>query len=240
MSRNHQRLSITMSGLLILGFAVAASAQGTAQINQRDYYYNGINKTPWYSDPALRRHLQLNDEQFNRLNQNYARAWDRYDQGVEGLTEVAEAERQQRLQELSGDFHKDFGQSSEEVFTDPAARARYNQLHLQYRGYGAFNDPNVRVQLNLTPAQIARFNNYDRDWNRDMRTWQRDYATNSDVILKRYNDSRSEYNERLKSDLTPRQLRAFSDLAGEPYNFSPEVYFQNAPSTSPVVRPTLK
>jgi hypothetical protein len=52
---------------------------------------NAINPTPWFADPGARQQLGINDAQFNRLNQAYQRALQRYNQNVAGLTPNASA-----------------------------------------------------------------------------------------------------------------------------------------------------
>ncbi len=176
-----------------------AQANAAANANaQANYYYNGINETPWFGNQNIREQLHLNDNQYQQLNQGYGHAWGRYNQGVNGLDNgLSEALRMQRQQELYGTFHQDFSQSTNDVFNDPTASKRYNQLYLQYRGYGAFSDPTVQQELKLTPAQRQKFQKYDRDWNRNMNTWHREYESNPDVVLKRFNSARGEYQQSL-------------------------------------------
>lgn len=233
----HSIKCAAICGVLSLGSLFAAFAQDATT---SDYYYNGINRSPWFGNRAVRDQLGIDEARYQRMSRDYTSSWNRYHQSLNSLnSDLSEEKRLLRQQELSGDFHQNFSRTRDEVLTDAAARERYNQLHLQYRTYGSFDDPEVRNQLKLTTEQLQTFRQHDRQWNRDMRTWERDYPTNAELVLKRYNESRSEYNERVKSDLTPEQLRTYSNLVGKPHNFGPDAYFPTAPE-SKIVRPALK
>ena len=197
-----------------------------------------INQTPWFSNSAVRSELNLTDDQYNRLNKGYTQSWTRYNSNLSGLkSDLAQQERLRQRQELYGTFHKDFSTGMDDIVTDAAARRRYQQLHWQYRGYGAFNDPAIQKQLKLTDPQRLQLSNYDREWNTQMQGWNKNYAAQRDITTKRYNESRAQYHERINSTLTPEQQAAWSEMAGKPYDFPADVYLsspKNAQSKSGV------
>ena len=229
-------------GLLSTGTA-AAFAQGDRTQQQQGAstgvaaqagIYGGIQQSPWFGNPSIRQQLQLNDDQYNRMNKSYGQAWDRYNKGLTGLDKnLAEQQRMQRYQELNGGFYKDFSGGIDEVFPDKAARQRYNQMDWQYRGYGAFNDPYVQKQLSLNEEQRQKFNQYDREWNTQMNNWRREFRNDRDGIANRFRESRRELQNRINSTLTPEQRTMWTDMNGKPFDFSPDVYFESDSNSQP-------
>lgn len=195
-------------------------------------------RSPWFTDPAVRQELKLSDAQFDRLNESYTTSWQQYSDNLNKLgKDLNDEQRMERIRKLNDSFLDDYSRSVDSVVTDPAARQRYNQLHWQYRGYGAFNDAYVQKQLNLTPEQRAKVRQAERDWDRQMDQWSRRYADNQDEILRQFNRSRPEFQEGLKSFLTVRQQNTWRDMTGQPYEFPAEIYF---PKTIVVNKPALK
>lgn len=245
--RTIQKLKMVafLGALSIVGSAFGQAVEVEKQVvkpngrvKERDYVYNGINQTPWYSNPAVREHLNLNDNQFNQLNTSYKTAWTKYNDGVTQLgSNLTDAQRNERLAELNGTFHQNWNQATGTVFTQPADRERFNQLSWQYQQYGAFNNPTVQQQLNLTDAQRQKFRDYDRDWNRQMATWSNDYATNRQSVINNYNQYQRDFQKNVNTVLTPQQREQWTTMIGKPYTFTPDVYFQNVPVTTakPVV-----
>ena len=99
----------------------------------------------------------MNDNQYSQLMKAYQNSWNQYQNGYNQLNKNSnQALRQQELQQLQDTFHKQFLNSTGQIFTSPEQRERLGQLYWQYRGYGAFQDPKVMNQvLNLRPL-IAR------------------------------------------------------------------------------------
>lgn len=230
-------------GLMTFGFASSGFSQQNANDqspfdpgngvsnHQGQYTFNGINQNPWFNNPAIRQEMNWNDNQFQQLNQNYGTIWDQYSQNLRNTYQgLSDEQRMQRQQDLYGKFNNDFSQSMSGVFNDPAAADRYNQLYLQYRGYGAFSDPAVQQELRLTPAQRQRFNQYDREWNRSMNRWSREYGNNPDTVGTQFENAQRQYQRNLRQNLTPQQQEVWGNLSGKPYNFTPNMYFQNGPS----------
>jgi hypothetical protein len=202
----------------------------------RDYIYNGINPTPWYSAPTVRQQLNLTDDQFNQLNSAYKTNWTTYNQGVTQIGD--QANNAARLNELNNNFHRDWNKATTTVFTQPADQQRFNQLSWQYQQYGAFNNPAVRQQLNLNDEQVQKFRTYDQQWNQQMAKWNTDYANNRQSVINAYNQNQKEFQTNVNTVLTPTQQEQWQTMIGKPYSFGPDVYFQNVPVTT--AKPVLK
>ncbi|WP_373651522.1 MULTISPECIES: hypothetical protein [unclassified Schlesneria] len=192
---------------------------------------------PWFSDPAIRRELDLDDRRYEKLEANYQKALERYQQGMSKIDPAAtDIERAKIRDELRADFNRRVHQSTSTAISDPALRRRYNQLYWQHRGISAFNDEDVRSRIRLNDTQLERLRKLEQDWDSRMTTWRRDYSTNPDQVLKRYNQGRAEFNEGLRSVLEPAQLDGWNELTGTPYDFPAEVYFRDNRAARPVLR----
>jgi hypothetical protein len=221
---------------LLAAFAVAAlltvpdfaAAQATVRVDAPRAGFRLWNRRPWFGNTNIRRQLKLDDTQYNRLNQGYVQYWTPYHETVTALpADINEAERQKRLAEAYGTFNRGFTKTTGEVFTDPQIRDRYNQLNLQYQGYAAFNDPTVQERLRLTDEQRQAFHRYYNDWNKQMDTYAREYPTNREVVTKEWPNTWKQTRERINTTLTPEQRRTWTEMIGEPYEFTPDVYFDN-------------
>lgn len=223
---------------------VGANAGANIGANAQRGLNGGIRQTPWFGNPNIRQQLQLNDEQYNQLNQSYTQSWQRYNQGLSGLDRnLNEQQRMQRMQEMNGCFQKDFSNSVNETLADKAARQRFNQMEWQYRGYDAFNDTTLQQQLKLNDEQRKKFAEYQNEWSDQMRSWQPEYAKDRDGVATRFREARRAQQERINSTLTPEQRQMWTDLYGKPFDFPDDVYFDsnsssnsnaNPPSNKPV------
>jgi hypothetical protein len=197
--------------------------------------FNGINQSPWFGNNATRQQLQINEQQYNQLNNNYQKAYSRYNDGLNGLDRnLTPQAREQRQMQLHDQFRQDFSAGTNDVYTDPTARQRFNGMDYQYRGYSAFNDPTVQKQLNLTDAQRQKFNQYGQDWNQQHSNWQQEYPRNQQLVGKQFSASRVQMQDRIKSTLTPDQQQQWNQMSGQPYNFTPDMYFGNQSSVNNV------
>ena len=128
--------------------------------------------------------------------------------------------------ELQQGFSKGFSTTTNEVFTDPQQRQRYNQLYLQYQGYNAFSDPAVQEKLNLTAEQRQKLGQNGQEWHKQMSELGRTYETDREGTTKKYIELRTQSGERISTILTPEQTKSWQQMTGETYQFPPNVYFQ--------------
>jgi len=193
--------------------------------NRRDFRL--YNQTPWYSNADVRKQLKIDDATYQKLNDRYVEYWTPYNKVVTTTTPttVSEAERQKQIAEAYGTFNKGINTATTEVITDPQIRDRYNQLHYQYQGYSAFNDPAIRQRLKLTDEQVQAFNKYNTEWNTRMGTYAGEYATDPATVNKSFPENWKQYRERVNTTLTPEQRTAWNEMIGQPYDFPAEVYF---------------
>jgi hypothetical protein len=191
---------------------------------------NGVNSTLWFATPQARQQLNFNDNQFNGLNQAYQNAWMAYQKGVTGIDPNFDAaKRQERLNELRQNFYNDFSTAPDQYLKDPGQRKRFDQLHWQYRGYGAFSDPFVANQMKLTPAQREKLQSYQQDWYSQMNNLVPMYQKNPDQVVGQFNKIQAQTAAQINSVLTPAQQQTWQQMTGSPYTFSPDAYFPANP-----------
>jgi Spy/CpxP family protein refolding chaperone len=154
-------------------------------------------------------------------------------------TNLTPEQRAQKEAELRVNFERDFAPAVSAVFADQTARQRYNQLYLQYQGYGAFQDPIVQQQLNLTPQQQQQFNQFATDWNRQYTTWVTTYPTNREHVGKAFREARRDARHRITTVLTPAQQTTWTNMTGHVYEFQPEVYFPAQTTTTTTLKPVV-
>ena len=202
--------------------------QGQGGNQAQGGFNGGFQQTPWFNNPQIRKQLQLNEEQFNRLNQSYMQAWQQYNQGINGLDkQLTNEQRMQRMRELNQGLYKKYSTDIDETIEDRAARRRFSQMDWQYRGYGAFYDPSVQQQLNLTDEQLQKLQQYQNEWNQQVGIWRKEYSNDRDGVAKNFRESRKELQDRIKSTLSPDQRTIWADMIGKPFDFPADAYFQD-------------
>ena len=105
------------------------------------------------------------------------------------------------MQELQATFNQNMGKSVDSAIINPEQRNRYNQLQLQYQGYGAFNNSAVQQKLNLTNEQRAKLAGIGNEWNKRMALQHQSYQTDPQGTTKRYNDLNKQTNQQYNSVL---------------------------------------
>jgi hypothetical protein len=193
----------------------------------------GINQMPWFSNPQLRQELKLNDQQHNDLNKAHNNAYTSYQTGIKGLDKLPDAQRQQQMNTLHQSFYKDFSNAAQNVLTDPAQRQRFDQLGLQYRGYGVFSEPTVAAQLKLTAEQQQQLSQLHQNWHTQMSKISPQYQNNRDQALKQYSELQGTSAKQLNSILTPGQQTMWQQMTGTPYSFHPDIYFRPGSTVPP-------
>ncbi len=221
---------VAMTAGLLWGVADEASAQVRANVQVRGNRggYNLYGQRPWFGNPAVRKQLKIDDNQYATLNKSYTQYWTPYNQTVTALpADLEEQQRQQKIAAAYGTFHQGFNESTGKVLTDAEIRNRYNQLNLQYQGYAAFNDPQIQTRLKLTDQQQQNFNRYYTDWNKQMNTYAGEYATDPNSVNKQWGDNWKQTRSRINETLTPDQRKSWTEMTGEAYDFPADVYFDN-------------
>jgi hypothetical protein len=196
--------------LLAVGPTLAQQGQklpGKPQVTgQQGMSFGGINQTPWFADKSVREHFKFTNDQFNALNKAYRDAWSRYNTNLGQLgANLTEAQRTQKMRELHASFHQNLNGSVDRLITDPQQRQRYNQLHLQYQGFSAFNDPTIQETLKLTDDQRLKLTQFGQEWNQQMTALQKAYQTDPIGATTRYNDILQQNNQRVNSVLNQQQ-----------------------------------
>lgn len=214
-----------------------SNASRQQQAGRANGNFGGIAQRPFFADPGARQQLNLNDNQYQGLNQAYQQAWNRYSEGMNRLDRnLNEQQRQQELQRLQSEFDRNFNRTLDTTFTDPTFRQRYNQLNWQYQGLEAFNDPSVRQQLNLTSQQQRQLRQLQADWRRRMQRGGRTGDNNrAGMTAAELQQMRQQYQTQLNSLLTPQQQQIWNGMVGQPYQYPADFLYPGVQNPRGVV-----
>jgi hypothetical protein len=159
---------------------------------------------------------------------------------------LTEQQREMQLQQLQAQFNQDLSGTVNSTLTNPQLMSRYNQLNRQFMGFNAFNDPAVRQQLNLTPDQVRQMRMLSNNWRQQLQQFRRGAGNDlSSVDTTQWNQLWQQYATQLNGVLTPEQQQMWTQQVGQPFTFSPNVYFDGETTgnvrlnESPVVDPTV-
>jgi hypothetical protein len=131
--------------------------------------------------------------------------------------------RQEELQQFANQFDSEFTGVVDSTFTDPAMRQRFNQLNLQHQGIGAFSDPQIAQQLNLTAQQRQQMRALAGEWRQQLRQLQAGRRTN--LTTQQFNALQSQFLGRVNTVLTPEQQQQWAQLIGPIHNFPMTAFF---------------
>lgn len=194
--------------------------------------YYPDDESPWFGAENLRNELKLDDDQMERLNRAYGDTWRQMranNQNNNGGEQDAQA-RSQRLNEYRDRFDNEFTKSSRDIFRNPEQQARFNQLNLQYQGYGAFQNPRLQRQLNLNQTQNRQLQELYNDWNSEIEGLREGYASNREDATNRFNELRNRSNERFQGILNEQQRQSYNEMTGQPFDFGADTYLNNQAS----------
>lgn len=186
------------------------------------------DEEPWFGVEGLQDELELDNDQIRRLNDAYGATWKqmRANQSDSG-SDLDEEARNQRLSEYRSRFDDEFNRSINDVFRNDAQRNRFNQLRMQYQGYGAFTNPQLRSQLNLNDTQIRQLEELNRDWDTNMNEFRDTYASDREGTMGRFNDFNASARARFEGILNDQQRQQYNDMVGEPFDFGADAYLRN-------------
>jgi hypothetical protein len=194
------------------------SDEGSELTDSGGYYPD--DEEPWFGAEGLQDELELDDDQIRRLNDAYGATWKqmRAHQADSG-NDLDEEARGQRLSEYRSRFDDEFNRSTSDVFRNDAQRNRFNELRLQYQGYGAFNNPRLQSELNLNDTQIRQLQELNRDWDTNINDLRSTYASDREGATSRFNDFNASARTRFEGILTDQQREQFNQMTGEPFDF---------------------
>jgi hypothetical protein len=193
-----------------------AKGQGTSVAGQASPGLGGINKTPWFQDPAIRRELGVDEQQFRRLSEAHAEIFGRFQDRLSALDKLNEAQRAERLRELSRTFNTDANRAAVDILQEQQ-RQRFNQLFLQQQGFSAFTDPQLQRDLSLSEQQLQQLRKFGDVFDRDMQGIVRDPA--SADAARRYDALMKSRMDQINSVMNAQQQQAFQRMMGQPFNF---------------------
>lgn len=169
---------------------------------------------PYYLNPNVSQRLQLTDRQLAQLREANARFQAHYQNEPGRLANLTPADRQRVLRELEYNYNADNLQAALTVFNRGQA-SRYRQLELQNRGLGAFTDPTVRRQLNLSSSQAYQLRTLDERTQRVRQDIDRAAQGNRVEANRRYEALQRDTEHRVNSILNANQRKTWQEMTGE-------------------------
>jgi hypothetical protein len=202
-----------------------------------NFDFNDPLRRPFFMDPGARQQLNMNEQQFNQLNQARQETLMQLDQAANQINSNPNLTPQQRaaqLRQLRGQFHQQFGQTVDTVFTDPRLRQRFNQLDWQFRPFAAFNDATVNRQLQLTPQQQRQMRQLGSRWREQMQRLRRagsNAASDPQAANEQFAAMQLQFQQQMQQVMTPQQWQAWTQMTGEPFNFPQSAFFPQEDDT---------
>ena len=225
---------------------VNSAANGQAQQSHASGGFYPDDESPWFDNDNLRRELELDNDQIKRLNDAYGSTWkrlrenqtdarsnnnnqsnpvrDRLENSGRGLDEN---QRSTRLNEYRNRFDDEFNRSASNVFRNRQQQERFNQLRMQHQGYGAFNNPTLRRQMNLNDTQMRQLQELNQEWDTQMDEFRNSYATDREGTTNRYNDFNQSARTRFEGILNDRQRQQYNEMTGTQFDFGADARLGN-------------
>ncbi len=155
---------------------------------------------------AVRDDLRLDDAQQPRVKEFCTRVGKEWRESLADVGRLPPAERGRRAVERARSYETEVNE-----LLSPAQRLRLRQIALQAEGPGAFGEPEVVSELNLTPEQREQIRTIEEEtifgWMRGPRAGKPAGAQEKTT------------NDRLLAVLTEEQVRLWQTLTGEPAKF---------------------
>ncbi|HXG10212.1 MAG TPA: hypothetical protein VNK04_10515 [Gemmataceae bacterium] len=186
---------------------------------------------PLFMNAAVRRELNITDEQLSRLSQALDRTFGRFQDDIARLNTLDERARAAQLQQLGRNFDALMMRSAGDILNEQQL-TRLRQLEVQRRGFGALIDAEVQQRLNLTADQVARLRALNEEFERESRDILKGADPNRELALQRYNEFQTRIWDRVNTILNEQQRRTWAQMTGNRFVFPPE-FSTTGPTTPP-------
>jgi len=105
-----------------------------------------------------------------------------------------------------------------------------NQPLLQYNGYGASYGPSVET---MTPSQRANMARQQRDYERQLAQYRRQFRVDPAGVSARFSDGRQLSQQRFDSPVNLPEGQVWNQMSGTAFEFPVDVYFTSGGSEAP-------
>lgn len=215
------------------------NAPGTANSQsgaRRGGGYRPGDSDPWFADRNFRDELELDDDQVERLRDIYVDSWEQFesDNGVDSdpNRNTLEARTHNRSR-ANRRFNSDrFAEQTRDVFRNDAQRNRFNQLNMQYQGYGAFQNPRLQRELNLNDTQRRQLRDLHNTWNTELESLRGTYANDPTGTEARFNQLRDRTRTNFEGILNDQQRTAYNEMIGNRAEFGARSYLGANPNAN--------
>lgn len=228
-----------MAGLMICAFAiqpqcVEAQPGGDPFGPLPHVSFEAVNPVPWFSHPAVRQELNWPEETHRKVVAQYGNQFARYTESIDQLPKnLTPTQRRQRERDLMQNFHAQLQSSLDESLKDEAARARYEQLHLQYQGNSVVHHPEVQKQLKITKEQRELLLKEDAAWSKALDAYWKKHKSDPKAAEKEFEAAREKLSERMTNTLDSTQQETWRQMTGKPYRVPADAYLMTHPKNVP-------
>ncbi len=194
-----------------------------------------INSNPFFANPGMRTQLGLNDQSFNALNMAHNQAFTQFNNAMSQFDKnMTAAQRVQRMQDLQNAFNQQMANSAQDAITNPAGVQRFNQLSLQFQGLGAFSNPQVQQQLNLSTQQRQQLQQFGQQLDQAALNLQRNPQLNDQARNQQFRLLQLKALQDVNSVLTNQQQQQWQQMTGQPFSFQLTDFFPPTTTTNPL------
>jgi hypothetical protein len=164
--------------------------------------------------------VNLTDRQIAQLNTMTQQLQSRFQVQFEKLASLPAQQRADRMLELNREYTNAWINGARE-FLNGTQLTRYQQLQVQFGGFGSLTDPVLQKALNFTDAQMTKLR-ADVTWSDQQLAAIRQQAlTDQARALQMFNTFNVAAQERWNQLLSAEQQRAWAQLTGDPFAFPP-------------------
>jgi len=213
-----------MRAFLKLAAAVGLAACLSASANAQGFRGGGMmgGGLSLLSDKAVQKELKLTDEQIEKADKAVAEMREKLTASRQDLQGLDRAEAQEKMQALGKEMAAHSKKVTDELLK-PEQKTRFEQLSLQRQGFRALSDPDVQSKLKLTDEQKNKLKDLTTESGEKTRELFQSAGQGGDraEMMKKFQALQKETIDKGMALLTAEQTKAWKDMTGEPFTFSP-------------------
>jgi hypothetical protein len=210
--------SVALTALVLLAVAVRANP-ALAQVNPA-LPVPGVHQVGLLLIPAVQKELKLEPGQVEGAKALAVKLREKMLAGFKGIETLEIADRVRKLEEVNKGLEAETKTGLDSLLKDDQ-RKRLRQISLQDRSGMAFGDAEVQDALEMSDAQKARVQSFvNQAFDQTRAVVQAGRADSKEVIGK-VQALRKRLAERVVSELTDDQKKAWAELLGPPFVVAP-------------------
>ncbi len=213
-------------GRMVLAYGVVAlmAAPALAQQGRGGRGFGG--GAALLSNKSVQKELKATDEQAEKLNTLAREMMEKQREDYQGLRDLSQEERREKMQELTRAHTAELGKGMREILK-PEQVKRLQQIQLQQAGAAAFSSPRGQEGLKLTDDQKTKLREINEESGQAMREAFQGAQSDREGAMKKIGEVRKQATEKAVGVLTDDQKKSWKDMTGEPFEIVYEPRPQN-------------